>query len=135
VRGPEGSSPPPTPGESPTKPSSSSMFAPKNNRSRMFNSLLHRVRAFLFGKDESSRRMIVFRNLQRRVWRLYKLIIRRALKTGELERMITESQISMVPSVMTEHACAYDSEQSLSLIMLLISQTVLCRLCSVWATA
>jgi hypothetical protein len=41
--------------------------------------------------------MILFRIVQHKVWRAYKFLLRRVLHTGELERMITESEIQMVP--------------------------------------
>lgn len=81
----------------PSAADSASMFAPKNHRSPGINSLLHRLRICLLGDDESARHMVVFRAAQRKVWRLYKYLLRLALKTGELERMITESEIQMVP--------------------------------------
>lgn len=74
------------------------LFAPKNNRSASFNSLLHQLRSTMLGDDESARPLALFRRAQQTVWRAYKALLRRICKTGELERMIINSGISMLPS-------------------------------------
>ena len=74
-----------------------SPFHKKNNRSPSFVSLLHSVRVALLGSDESTPTMQGFRRVQTGVWRLYKYLLRRMTHTGELERMISEANLTMVP--------------------------------------
>ena len=83
-----------------------SLLRPRSSkiRSPSFVSLLHRLRVLLLGVNESTQTMRLFRRVQTNGWRLYKLLLRRLTKTGELERMIVEAQLTMVPlgSCMTE---------------------------------
>jgi hypothetical protein len=69
----------------------------KNNRSLTLISTLHRIRVFLLGSDERTPSMRTFRRVQASLWRLYKKLHRRLSHTGELERMISEASLTMIP--------------------------------------
>lgn len=83
-----------------SSPSLSSSSGRSSNLRAKFRPALHSLRLFVLGANESTLCMYIFRTSQSVVWRWYKRMMRQVSETGELERMIMEAQITMVPYVM-----------------------------------